>query len=179
MKKRCVIMAIVLGLLTACGVEESPEAYFDRALTKVEESDQISSHFALQNSQDDVALIDVEVKGTQLLSDQQIELSVAGNDVSAEYNDDLKALCCFDLLANVFTDFSMNESAGLKEVYFTIPESEYDAYSRAFVGWIQAPFEMINGMLSISGENEIKTLLLTLQTSAGNYEVRIEMEDIK
>lgn len=157
-------------MLFGCAVEPSTATSFDDALLTLENGMWQEINVTLKNEANEICMQLKSTNGTQkstaVLSSGQWE-SVLADSLLARF-------CQGDLLMYAYENFSEEQEAGIKNIYFDVPQAEFALLEDAF----QLSLNKVSGEMKIDQDDGLKQIL-SLSTKQGNYQLLLDVEGTK
>lgn len=167
----------ILGLclmLTGCREIPGPGELFEAALMDIEERTAMTTRLELSDEREQ-KLVQMTIDSQNLDTDPQIRITKEGVTDTVLEDDLLARLGRFDLLADVFSEFSYEKEDDRTTIMFTIPTSEVSLLAEALSPWITESFNVIRGEMVINHDGVIQSCDLNITTANHDYDLEIDM----
>lgn len=174
MKKKIFLMLGLCLMLVGCRDIKGPGELFEAALTDLEQRTTMKTQLVLidENNQE---LVNVIVDSQNLDADSQITITKDGITNHVLEDDLMARLGRFDLLVDVFSEFSYEKEEDKTTIMFTMPTDKTSLLADALSPWISESFEVIQGGMVVSPDGVMKSCQLNVATANHDYQLKITM----
>lgn len=156
--RKLLIIFMAFLCLVGCGIEESPENYFDIALTEIEEADAYQTQVTLKENDEEL----ISFLGTYEDGDMQVSPMLYSWQ---------EAIASFQL-GDVFSNFSYDEVNHI--VYCEIDKTESSAIMEMISSYSDETIETISQEMYLN-DLSIDYVMINIETTTNNYICTIDV----